>query len=420
MRTAVLFLLLAGIAFSPDRARAQPDETLRVMAYNLLNFPDPVPAGRADTFRTIAEAAVPDLVLVCELKTAAGADQLLDRALNADGGNAFRRADFVPNTGGGSIHNMAFYRQDKLALYEQAVVRTHLRDINRYTFFFRDPFLAGHRDTVFLDAYMAHFKAGGMPSDVADRARMADSLRAAIDRRGFDRMVIVGGDFNVTTSAEDAYAVLDDPFATVWLRDPANRTGAWGGSSTFADVHTQSTRSASIFGDGSGGGMDDRYDFLLVSSNVLTGSGRVAYVPGSYEAYGNSGNCYNQTIFSCSPNPVPRRVRSALYYMSDHLPVVMDLAVTYPVFNGLAGTPGGAEARAWWTGSGLAWTSPGAGAWRLVDGTGRVLAFGRTAGPDGAWTANRPLPPGLYLWTWTGADGRRAVRRLAPPPNAFR
>ena len=425
VRTPHLFLAcLVMMCLLPVEGYAQPNDTLRVMMYNLLNFPDAVPAGRADTFKTIAQATQPDLLLICELKTGAGADLLLDRGLNTDGISRYRRADYVSNTSSGAdLQNMAIYNQDKLALYEQAVLRTQVRDINRYTFFFRDPFLAGHRDTTWLDAYVLHFKAGNTPGDAASRGRMADTLRAEIYRRGPGRSVIVGGDFNVYTSAEYAYASLDDPYASVWMRDPANRTGSWNNNSSFADVHTQSTRTSSIFGDGSGGGLDDRFDFLLLSSNVLVGSGPIAYVADSYEAFGNSGNCFNQTIFSCEPNPVSRRIRSALYYQSDHLPVILDLAVTYPIFNGVGTASASQSGKAWWHDQTMRWNLPGdgRGKWQLIDLTGRVVAFGRTAGPEGSWTA----PPAwiastpILLWHWIGDDGQLISHKIAPRSAYF-
>jgi len=348
-------LFLGFCVFASTGLRGQ--ETLRVMAYNLLNFPDPVPAGRADTFATIAAYVEADLLLVCELKTAAGAEDLLSRGLNAGGGSDWRKAAFVPDgSGGGLLHNLTFYRQDKLALYRQSRIKTHIRDISHYVFFLRDPYLAGHKDTTWLDVYVAHLKAGNTPSDAADRNRMVDSFRVYLDQQPPGRNIILGGDFNVYSSTEAAYGKLIDPYAPIWLRDPINRPGNWSSNPGMADVHTQSTRTSLIYGDGSGGGMDDRFDFLLLSSPIVFGSGRFAYQSGSYTALGNPGTCLNQSVLLCEPNPVPRRVRSALYYMSDHLPVYLDLAVTYPVYNGLeeAASPI-VQAPLIWTDGGRLW-----------------------------------------------------------------
>jgi len=50
------------------------------------------------------------------------------------------------------------------------------------------------------------------------------------------------------------------------------------------------------------------------------------YKVDSYKAYGNNGNCYNNDINDINCGGVYNQViRDALYNMSDHLPVVMEL-----------------------------------------------------------------------------------------------
>jgi hypothetical protein len=416
-------LLLLALALLPWRLSAQ--ESLRIAAYNLLNFPDPVPAGRADTFAAIADYLQADLILVCELKTAGGADALLDRGLNTGGSFSWRRAEFLPNISGsgGSIHNMVFFRQEKLALYSQHRIRTHLRDISHYVFFLRDPFLAGHRDTTWLEVYVAHLKAGNTEPDIASRSRMTDSLKQYMDTRPLGRAVVLGGDLNTYSSLEPAYLTLTSPYNPVWLRDPLNRPGNWSANFSMADLHTQSTRTGLIFGDGSGGGLDDRFDFLLLSSPVLGGSGRFRYVPGSYTALGNNGQCFNQSILLCeSGNPVPRRIRTALYYMSDHLPVSLDLEVTYPELTSVqapeAGQPG---MLAVWQPGGI-WVRPNLnlpGQLALFLPDGRLIARVELSLLDALngyfWPLELPDSP-LYLLRFDSPSGASRTQRL----GAFR
>jgi len=97
-------------------------------------------------------------------------------------------------------------------------------------------------------------------------------------------------------------------------------------------VHTQSTRSSESIECGATGGLDDRFDFILVSDNVLSDADSVQYIPGTYWAFGNDTLHYNVSINENPPAniSVPDSVLSAIYYMSDHLPVVMDVVVTYP------------------------------------------------------------------------------------------
>jgi hypothetical protein len=73
--------------------------------------------------------------------------------------------------------------------------------------------------------------------------------------------------------------------------------------------------------------MDDRFDFILVSSPVYYGSRKVSYVDNSYHALGNDGNHFNKSINSPANQDVPSTIANALYNMSDHLPVILDLAV---------------------------------------------------------------------------------------------
>jgi hypothetical protein len=111
-------------------------------------------------------------------------------------------------------------------------------------------------------------------------------------------------------------------------------SGAWQNSPLFAAIHTQSTH-ASSNGCASGGGLDDRFDFILMNEKLKYHSPFYAYVPGSYQSIGNDGSHLNQSINSGTNNSAPANVIQALYDASDHLPVVMKLALT-PSTQGIA------------------------------------------------------------------------------------
>ena len=51
----------------------------------------------------------------------------------------------------------------------------------------------------------------------------------------------------------------------------------------------------------------------------------VVFEPESYYAMGNTGTCYNQSITDCSGGEWSDKILESLYYMSDHLPVIMTL-----------------------------------------------------------------------------------------------
>ena len=93
----------------------------------------------------------------------------------------------------------------------------------------------------------------------------------------------------------------------------------------FPIHHTQSTHTSG--GCASGGGLDDRFDIMLMSGQILEDSGMVSYIPNSYKAVGNDGDHYNLSLLDGTNTSAPAAVLTALYDMSDHLPVIADLSI---------------------------------------------------------------------------------------------
>ena len=107
--------------------------------------------------------------------------------------------------------------------------------------------------------------------------------------------------------------------------DPANQIGAWGGNYDYRFYHTQSTHtSGDCF---SSGGMDDRFDFILASEYIMNGTQKALYIPDSYKTIGQDGSSYNSSFNTSSNTSVPIDVALALYKMSDHLPVYLELEI---------------------------------------------------------------------------------------------
>jgi hypothetical protein len=309
--------------------------TINTMFYNVLNFPNPVPAGRWDTLQNILEYHPVDLLMICELKSEAGADSILTRALNINGETAYKRANFVLQTSnptsGYKLMQMVLYNSDKMELVNEDLILTPVRDINEYIFYLKDPDLATTQDTTYLDVYVTHLKSSQGSTNENLRKSMVDSLVKHLDARPSNRNVLFSGDFNVYSSSEPAYQEIISTQNNIVLKDPINTPGNWNNNGSYSNVHTQSTRSSSIFSDGAGGGLDDRFDFIMFSENIMNGTDGISYQNGSYQALGNNGTCFNQSITSCSPNTVPDHVISSLYYMSDHLPVVATLTTSFPL-----------------------------------------------------------------------------------------
>jgi hypothetical protein len=104
--------------------------------------------------------------------------------------------------------------------------------------------------------------------------------------------------------------------------------GSWGSNSSFADVHTQCPSTGYNTACYSGGGLDDRLDFILMNRHLLYDSARLRYLTGTYKALGNDGLHFNKNITdSPTNNSAPSAVLTSLYKASDHLPVVAKLRV---------------------------------------------------------------------------------------------
>jgi hypothetical protein len=251
--------------------------------------------------------------------------------LNINGVNSYRRAAFVVNQSpaGPTLNNMLFYNSTKMSLYRQSLLRTHLRDISYYTMLMNDPGLSSGSDSVLLDIFVAHLDASAI--DSLSRKRGADTLRRYLDTATLARNVLFGGDFNFYRSTESGYLTLLSGSRPLF--DPINSPGDWTGNAAFAPIHTQATRASTTTSMDCGalGGMDDRFDFILASGSVMTGSNHLEYIPNSYRAVANSGNLFNRSINDALNNSSdPAAVKNALFRMSDHLPVMMDLEFNRP------------------------------------------------------------------------------------------
>lgn len=331
----ILFIALSSFVSAQD-------ETLSIVSYNLLNFPDGrddcgnniVVPNRADTLKKITDYLQPDIFVACEVQTQAGVDAVLNDALNVNGNTNYIAATF---NGNGYLHNAMFYNSDKLVLKSQHVVVSFPREIDHYVMYLKDPNLDVFYDTTFIEVYMTHLKAGNSNSSEVQRATQTQVLMDYIAARPTDRNIFVAGDMNVYSSYDDGYQNLTS--GGYALKDPINTPGSWNNSSSFAAIHTQSTRTSENLDCGSKGGMDDRFDQILVSQNVMNNNDNVQYQTGSYRAVGQDGNHYNGSLNSGSNSMYPMNLVRALYYMSDHLPVELKVDVIFPTSNGLALVP---------------------------------------------------------------------------------
>ncbi len=282
--------------------------TLRIMTYNLLNY---IGQDKNENFKTIVEAIDPDIIVVQEIEGQTAVDSFSIAVLE----NRFDTIGFH-NGCTYDTDNHIFYNPYEIVFLTDQYISTALRDIAEYKLK-----IPGINDTLLI--YSAHLKASSGIDNEQKRLAESTLLREHLNQHSPTTKFILVGDLNLYSSLEPAYQKLTGEEAenSGRLFDPIQTPGIWHNNSRFTAIHTQSTRTSDIGDDGATGGMDDRFDFILVSGSL---SGRV--IQGSYTAYGNDGAHFNQSIISGSNGAVSPEIANALYYASDHLPVYTDIS----------------------------------------------------------------------------------------------
>jgi hypothetical protein len=181
--------------------------------------------------------------------------------------------------------------------------------------------------------YNSHYKSDDNANDKARRLVEATSIRANADALGASAHALYVGDFNIKSSSEDMYVHLLSPGAGQAV-DPIDKSEdvngnpvTWSDNATYKSIHTQgpvvdSDPNWPYFTGQVPGGMDDRFDFQLVTTELTDGEG-MSYLGGSYRTFGNNGtHSINQAI--TTGTGAAANVLAALAEVSDHLPVVVD------------------------------------------------------------------------------------------------
>lgn len=318
MQRTLIFPFLSLLFYS-----GQAQDTIRVMTYNILNYSESHYPNRYNDLREIIAYTDPDAVICQEVQTSVGANLLLNNAFNPGGGSTWTRATFID---GPDSDNTLFYKPSKVKFKSQNQIST---DGPRYITRYRLYTLTGPTDTAWINLFSLHLKASSGFSDANMRLEECKDLCTWMSNLNSNENIIVGGDFNFyNQSTEPGFTWLTSTNCSHKLYDPINTIGNWHNSSLYTNVHTQSTRTALEPDGGPNGGLDDRFDFLLVNDRIVNGLSKVRYVPGSYTTVGQDGLHFNLAVNAPPTNAaVPALIANSLYNMSDHLPVYLDLAI---------------------------------------------------------------------------------------------
>ena len=303
---------------------AAPAHALRVVDYNILDYPGTTGSARAPYYRTILQPLNADVIVTGEMSSTGSVTEFLSEVLNVMEPGQWAAAPFID---GNDTDAGFFYRTSKVQYLGEWAFYPNPSNLLRYVHVYRMKPVGYSAAAAELRIYAAHLKAstGYEAQRLAEATGMRDSMNAM--PAGTHALAL--GDFNFyTQSSEPAYAKF--------LESQANNTGrvydmlpagSWHDGAAFAPYHTQSPCLSGTCANGAAtGGMDDRFDFILPTYNLVTGQG-LAMIPGTMVPVGNDGQHLNKNITDAPVIPEGAAYATALQLASDHLPVRADLQV---------------------------------------------------------------------------------------------
>ncbi len=350
-KLAVIYTAFCILSIPLSVAAQQANDTIRVMSYNTLNYGFPATSGcpalltanKHVWLRKIIQYTNPD-ILGLEKMTAEPAsftaDTIISAVLDSVCGACYSHTPYT-NVSGYQKEDMLYFRNDRFGWIRTTTIYaadTNISDINLHELYYKPAGQEPGRDTVFLNVILAHLKSGS--GSAAERSIEISGamnwLNAHISNPG---NYIFMGDFNTQSSAENCFQqLINSTNPNTLFVEPTGQLGNWNANPTaFANYLTQSTRTTDPGDCGAVGGQDDWFDHLLCSTAIMQGSQAISYIPGSFYVVAQDGQHVNKSLLASPLNTtVPADILSALYYMSEHLPVMMQLAIdTFHIANGI-------------------------------------------------------------------------------------
>ncbi|MFM8497827.1 MAG: YDG domain-containing protein, partial [Planctomycetia bacterium] len=306
---------------------------LRIVSYNIRASEAPPGTGIGTLIAAIGAESYAghvdqvDLLALQEVGSQSGTSASVAASLNAIYGSGTYATGAVNGASTGSGTSGVVYNTSALTLLEERAIGTASstggpRQTLRYKF---QPVNSAGSSVFYV--YVAHLKSSDTSADAQRRNDQAQEIRADADALPQGTSILYVGDFNLYRSSEAAYQTFLSA-GNGQAFDPISKPGDWHSNSAFVDTFTQAPLANAPAGF-VGGGLDDRFDFQLVSGEVLSG-GAVQYKTGSYRAFGNNGSVPKNGSINDARNTALAglsnrlEVLNLLTTVSDHLPVVAD------------------------------------------------------------------------------------------------
>ena len=296
-------------------AAAAPAWAIKVATWDIMGYPKWGGPARDSGFRLVLNRLNPDILTVQGMTETGGVTSFLDNVLNFSKPGAYAPAYLKIDKNNDIV---LYYKKNTISFLSQKTILAAYLNIMEYVLRIK----SGSGQGTTFRIYGVHlFYSSTTP---ANREKAARTLRNYLNTLPADSLFLVCGNLNVFKSSEKAYKTLtgSESDNDGRLLDPVDRSGEWHDNASFSSLHTQSTHKNAGGGYASGG-LDDRFDFILVSQALLDGKA-LDYAKGSYLVYGNDGKHFNKST-NDTPYTYPKTVLDALYLASDHLPVLVSL-----------------------------------------------------------------------------------------------
>lgn len=333
-----LLSLLVAVWFQPGFGAAlAADVPLRFASYNIASSASPgTPRAGLNTILQAmgsesvgGRAQALDLIFLQEVFSQATTTASVVAQMNAIyGAGVYARGTLDGTTTALGTQGIVYNTQKLQLLTEAAIGISSGVGAPRQTLRYQIRVIGAPPSSDFF-VYVCHWRQNDNTTDENRRLVDAAALRASADALG-SVPIIFTGCLNIYRSTDTGYQTLLAA-GNGQAFDPVNRPGSWSSTSSFRDLFTQAPAVTPPTGL-TGGGIDDRFDWQLVTGGVLATptNGGLAFVPGSYHAFGNNGsvplngsiNAAGNTALAGLANRTT--VLNLLTTVSDHLPVVAD------------------------------------------------------------------------------------------------
>lgn len=315
---------------------------LRIATYNVTNYN----GGRIAEFQTIfyetyqGRQFAPDVLLGQEFISQSAVNTFLNLLNTAPGSPGDWAA--APFIDGPDTDSAFFYRVTKvqyLGTTIAALGSTNTSDQPRNTYRYDFRPVGYTADSTTIAGYSVHLKSGSASTDQSRRLIETQRIRTNAEGLNPQWNFLIAGDLNIQASTQSAYQEMVGSQTNNAGRvfDPIKSPGNWNNTATYKYIHTQDPQSGS-------GGMDDRFDQILLSAGLVDGTG-MDYIGNpnatfststwndpnhSYRCWGNDGTSFNTGLNTTTNSMVSSSIANALVSTAaptGHLPVYLDMRV---------------------------------------------------------------------------------------------